>query len=81
METWRATEGAKYGIGSNIILLKMLTVILAHGQFMSKCNNLIRFMTSIFFLSAIYNFNGQIKHGLLLDVGDAVQIFESCAGM
>ncbi|CAB4001919.1 dedicator of cytokinesis 3 isoform X1, partial [Paramuricea clavata] len=43
METWRPTEGAKYGI-------------------------------------AIYNFDGKVNHGLQLDIGDAVQIFEGCAG-
>lgn len=49
METWRATEGAKYGIGSNIILLKMLTVILRMDNLCQNVINLIRFMTSIFF--------------------------------
>lgn len=42
---------------------------------------LTRFISFCFPFSAIYNFDGNVTHGLQLNIGDAVQIFEGCAGM
>lgn len=87
MEIWKATEGAKYGIGMSWLTILLDIACCQSSQLTSlfidkrvKLFHVCCFL--LFYLSlATYNFDGNIRHGLPLDIGDAVQIFESCAGM
>jgi hypothetical protein len=83
METWRPTEGAKYGIGniSNLFICWQSFYRLEDSIIYIIIIELTRFLRYLCFLSAIYNFDGKVDHGLQLDIGDAVQIYEGCAGM
>ena len=69
---WNAISPKKLGVGKLDRTLK----------YVENVNNLSTTSSELFFLliQATYNFDGKVKHGLMFNIGDIVQIQEECLG-
>ena len=81
MDTWKSTTDAKYGVGKNFIfIISSIDPIYDPISIFKSLRSVELTSSSSFYLTVVYNFDGNVTHGLRLTIGETVHIFEECAG-
>ena len=78
MEAWKATTDAKYGVGKSSIYRSI--DLINRFQFNWWFHSVLLILSSCLYLVVVYNFDGNVTHGLRLTIGETVHIFEECSG-